>query len=439
MDHAKRSLEARLRSIRDALKEALGETWYHMDLMYTFEDAVIVKDYDSGAFYRIPYTFDPLAFGTVEEVDEVFILTALVESGMATDEAGIKVAAMKSATEPVKLTAMIVKRDDDRRIVFGPVLVPGEPDSDGDIVTAVKIEEVAHKFMSDYRVIDLDHTLANAAVPVESYLTRFAEKHEVEGETIEIPVGTWMMAVHVGDDGSWAAVKSGELGGFSIWACASENAPATAASAKASSGTVQVDGHSYNVVTLAELGDDWEVPAVSLVPTPAVPKAKFLAVKSKSPLAKLGDALRRWRSDVSTSQKASDTVVAESTTDVAEEVEMNEDQVKELVEAGVKSATDQFGETITSAVKEAVDPLVERLDALEAAAKAAEGEGEPAEGTEDTTALKAEVAELSKGLEQITKRLKLGGASRALKSEDDEGPANKPTSHRDGLGRSRRH
>lgn len=442
MDIGRDSLENRLRIIRAALRDALGDVWYDMDLMHTFDDAVIVKNYDTAQFFRIPYTVDDagvVSFGEVAEVDEVFILTSLLMSGVKQDEAAVKMAAMKAATRPAQLTAFIVKTDDEKRIVMGPVLVPGEPDSDGDVVTAEKIEEVAHKFLKDFRVLDLNHTLQNAAEPVESYLTPVELKYQVGDEDVVLPVGTWMMGAYVADDNTWAAVKSGELGGFSIWACAAENAAATAAAAKASSGTVVVDGHVHNVVTLAEMGDDWEVPAVSLVPTPAVPKAKFLTVKSAKPQGVLERlrALVSKKSEVCTATTASATVkdVGEPAV-VSEEGTMDNDQVKELVESGIKSALEdhdkELGDTIANSVKEAVAPLTERLDAIEAAAKGEEAP-EPEE-TDEVAALKAEIAELKEGIAELTSKVSKPG-SRALKSEDaDEAPE----SDRDGMGRRRR-
>ncbi|MGV2488500.1 UNVERIFIED_CONTAM: structural protein, partial [Bacillus mycoides] len=72
-----------------------------------------------------------------------------------------------------ELTAPVTHKNEEKRIVFGPVLVPDEPDSDGDVVTAEKIEEVAHKFLEQYGNIDLQHTLNNVGKVVESYILPF--------------------------------------------------------------------------------------------------------------------------------------------------------------------------------------------------------------------------------------------------------------------------
>jgi len=54
-----------------------------------------------------------------------------------------------------ELTAPFVRKEKAKRIVYGPVLIPGEPDSDGDVVSAEKIEDVAHRFVEEYGNIDL--------------------------------------------------------------------------------------------------------------------------------------------------------------------------------------------------------------------------------------------------------------------------------------------
>lgn len=166
-----------------------------------------------------------------------------------------------------ELTAPMVYKNDEKRIVYGPVLIPDEPDTDDDTVTAEKIEEVAHKFVEDYGNIDLMHSLNNVGRLVESYI--LPVNLEVDTDTI-IPKGSWMMGVRVTDDDTWEAVKDKKLGGFSIMAIQ-----------KAAVKSSEKNEQSSKRVTLADLGDDWTVNAVSLVDEPAVPKAKWIAIKSK--------------------------------------------------------------------------------------------------------------------------------------------------------------
>jgi len=446
MDLARDSLENRLRRIESALADQLGETWWDVSLRHTFTDAVIIKVYDTNAFMRIPYEIegDVVRFGAPEEVDEVYILSALVDAGIDEAAAKAEVAAMKSARKPLWLAAPIVAKNDEQRIVMGPVLVPDEPDSDGDVVSAAKIEEVAHKFLSDYRIMDSDHTLEAAGVPVESYITPVNLKFGEGPDAFEVPAGTWMLAARIDNDASWASVKSGEFTGFSIWGCRPENAGITAASVKASSGTVMVGGHAHDVVTLAELGDDWVVPAISLVPSPAVSKAKYVLIKSRQTLAdKMRGALKALVRENARATIAGDD--GSALKGETEEGTMDEDKVQELVTASVKTAVDEIqtglGETIAEAVKEAVTPLTDRMGALEDAAKGSEGDdGDDDDGADavktEIDGLKSEITELKEGIESVVKRL-TKGSSQAIKEDgSDDQPAHEPgMKNRDGYGR----
>jgi hypothetical protein len=165
-----------------------------------------------------------------------------------------------------ELTAPVVFKNEEKRIVYGPVLIPDEPDSDNDVVSAEKIEEVAHKFVEQYGNIDLQHSLNNVGKLVESYILPF--DWEIDENTV-IPKGSWIMGVRVTDDETWNAVKNGKLGGFSIMAI--QRTAIKSAKNK----------HASKRVTLADLGQDWIVNAVSLVDEPAVPKAKWIAIKSR--------------------------------------------------------------------------------------------------------------------------------------------------------------
>lgn len=167
-----------------------------------------------------------------------------------------------------ELTAPFVYKNDEKRIVYGPVLIPDEPDTDDDVVTAEQIENVAHKFVEDYGNIDLMHSLNNVGRLVESYISPV--DLEIDKDTV-VPKGSWLMGVRVTDEESWQAVKDNKLGGFSIMALQKA----------AMKSAAKDDDSESKRVTLADLGDDWIVNAVSLVDEPAVPKAKFLAIKSK--------------------------------------------------------------------------------------------------------------------------------------------------------------
>lgn len=168
-----------------------------------------------------------------------------------------------------EFTAPIVLKEEDRKIVNGPVLIPDEPDTDNDVVSEEQIENVAHKFVEEYGNIDLQHSLNNVGKMVESYI---APTDLDFGNDVVVPKGSWMMGVRVTDDDVWKSVKSGELTGFSIMGIEK-----TATKSKES---VKEDDENKRT-TLEDLGDNFIVNAVSLVDDPAVPKAKWVAVKSR--------------------------------------------------------------------------------------------------------------------------------------------------------------
>jgi hypothetical protein len=103
----------------------------------------------------------------------------------------------------------------EERFVFGVVLVPEEPDSQGEIYSAEEVKKAAHSYMEKTNGV---FKLMHAGQPIdgvrvlETYVTKVEEAHG--GETL--PVGTWVMAVRVIDDELWSMVKKGVFTGFSI-------------------------------------------------------------------------------------------------------------------------------------------------------------------------------------------------------------------------------
>lgn len=151
--------------------------------------------------------------------------------------------------------------------VFGPVLIPDSPDSDGDIVDAIKIEQVAYGFNEKYGNIDIQHSLQNVGKIYTSYILPQDTTFQFNGQDYNYPKGTWMMGVKVTDANAWKLVESGVLTGFSIMAV-----------------NPVFKSSKSERVTLADLGPDWIVNSVSLVDNPAVEQAKFISIKSQDSL-----------------------------------------------------------------------------------------------------------------------------------------------------------
>ena len=103
------------------------------------------------------------------------------------------------------------KFDEEKQLAYGEVYIPMIPDSQGDFMTSIEIEKMAHGFMKSglLRGVDTQHDLVdNGAIVVESFIARKNDPDFVEG--------SWVAAVWVPDD-IWPLVKSGELGGFSMY------------------------------------------------------------------------------------------------------------------------------------------------------------------------------------------------------------------------------
>jgi len=105
----------------------------------------------------------------------------------------------------------IVKVDEDRQLAYGEVYLPMIPDSQGDFMTEIEIEKMAHEFMKSglLRGVDTQHDLCdNGSIIVESFIAREGDPDFIKG--------AWVAAVWCSDE-VWPLVKSGELGGFSMY------------------------------------------------------------------------------------------------------------------------------------------------------------------------------------------------------------------------------
>lgn len=129
-----------------------------------------------------------------------------------------------------KRTFEIFKRDEERRLIFGPVLIPENFDLQDDIISADEIESAAHNYMVKLSFREdpefltklgltsksergFMHTEFNRKIAVvESYIAPI--DFEMNGRMIK--QGTWVGVVKVFDDEVWNLVKAGRITGFSI-------------------------------------------------------------------------------------------------------------------------------------------------------------------------------------------------------------------------------
>lgn len=119
------------------------------------------------------------------------------------------VARMSPPMSPIEVA--IKKQDAEQQIVFGEVFAPGVTDAQGDRMSAAEIAKAAYLFMEKGRLttIDTNHDLLpNGSYIVETFIAR-------EGDPTFI-AGAWVIGVKVPDPALWAAIKKGELNGFSL-------------------------------------------------------------------------------------------------------------------------------------------------------------------------------------------------------------------------------
>jgi hypothetical protein len=289
----------------------------------------------------------------------------------------------------IYLGGPIVSKNAEQRIVTAPVLVPGEKDSDGEVVTEQDIERVSLKFMESYGNVDVGHTFNNVAVPVESWIARSALKFQLSnGDSLDIPKGSWMMSSKVGNDQVWQGVLSGKFKGYSI--AGIKLAEVEQAMKSADVTAEEFFGAALKRKTLLrDLGSDWIAIAVSIVEDPSVFKSKWVAIKSTAAENPLQRLLNRFSNK--TKEKNS-----------KEDSKMDE---KKLIAAMKEAAV----EAVTEVVEEKVMPRLQAVEDKipEAAAEEKPAEQKTEEKSEDTsgTEEKSNVIDLSDQIGEVQEQL----------------------------------
>ncbi|MDR3279159.1 MAG: XkdF-like putative serine protease domain-containing protein [Synergistaceae bacterium] len=113
--------------------------------------------------------------------------------------------------ENITREVVFKKSDATKQIVYGEVYVPDEKDTDGNWMTSETIEKMAHGFMQDLRLTQIDKNHdgnTDKGVVVESFIVRKDDPDFTEG--------AWVVGVKVSDKDTWDAVQKGEITGFSI-------------------------------------------------------------------------------------------------------------------------------------------------------------------------------------------------------------------------------
>lgn len=132
--------------------------------------------------------------------------------------------------EKTKIFFDIVKKDNEKRLVTGPVLIPENFDLQEDIIGEDEIESASHNYMIKLNFRDDPEFLEELGLNQKSkrgFMHQEFNRKIALVETFIAPVdfalnkrdivkGTWVMTVKVFDDEVWNLVKAGKITGFSI-------------------------------------------------------------------------------------------------------------------------------------------------------------------------------------------------------------------------------
>ena len=112
-------------------------------------------------------------------------------------------------SERIENKAPISKINEAKRIVYGVVYAPNDPDADDNFMTRETVEDMAHRWMIASQKIDRDHSnVPIDAMPVESFIARAGDP--------DFPEGAWVLATKVLNDDLWAQVKTGVIKSYSL-------------------------------------------------------------------------------------------------------------------------------------------------------------------------------------------------------------------------------
>lgn len=351
--------------------------------------------------------------------------------------------------EECEIAGPIVYKDDARRIAYAAVLVPGEPDSDGEVLSPERVERAAHEWLAGYRNVDLQHSLNNVAVPVESYIQPMNRTVSINGAQTVLPEGTWVLAAKIQDDNTWNDVVGGKLTGYSVMGIRRQALSDAAGKSVALKRTL-----------LKDLGADWIAAAVSVVDEPAVPKAKFFALKSVKAdeeegfLSRITEAIQARKRGRAISDKNYTKIKAaiEALTEIMGIAENERSGKSESGEEDVNMGTEDT--KVVEALKEQMTALQAEIDSMkaekakveeEAAKKAAEDKEAAEKAAAEAVKKAAEADEafkkaVTEKLEALEKAAAKGSAaSKSLQGQDGaQPPDTSEKSRRDSFGRVRR-
>ena len=116
----------------------------------------------------------------------------------------------------VQIDIPIAKSDKEKQIVYGVVLTPDEVDAQDDYMTAEDIEQAAHHFLIQSRVVGSQHEKATKAQVVESYIAPQDMDWDGQYGPQSVKKGAWILGVKITDRKEWEKVLNGDYQAFSV-------------------------------------------------------------------------------------------------------------------------------------------------------------------------------------------------------------------------------
>jgi uracil-DNA glycosylase len=228
-DHNPQYVVALGRIARDALGE-LADTWLphplavglHGDTGEVSRKLRRIRrwmnaDYEEGRERRSEFFEEWVeeSDGSDSQGSYEIVYSPIIQAGDTGDAEWIKwqtATTVSSDDATITMNTNIYKVDEEQRIVYGVVMEPNILDSHSDYTSPEEIEQAAHVYLVNSRVVGDQHSQQASADVVESYI---APQSMHIGEQ-PVAAGSWVMGVKVHDDEMWAGVKDGSYTGFSI-------------------------------------------------------------------------------------------------------------------------------------------------------------------------------------------------------------------------------
>lgn len=157
---------------------------------------------------------DFIPFSEVQKRNDINIISTKPEKPKQEDGKD------ENGNEIIEKQFNIIKRDEEKRLVYGIVYEPEAKDTDGEEASAEEIEKACHAFMIDYATykgshLDMMHEEALSlkdAVIVECFIQPV---DMTLGQQL-IYKGSWMLVTKIYNDEIWQGIKDGIINGYSM-------------------------------------------------------------------------------------------------------------------------------------------------------------------------------------------------------------------------------